>query len=132
MIDPQILLLQNGRLAWLVGIFAAILIIVTLLKRINTGVDEIVTDTNRSHRHRKLSRIEQQESDIRFLMSEVSNLKEGMRLRDRLTEVHSRWDHQMIMLLIKLDPSIEIDEPPSLVPPDPIAREEMDDKNAST
>lgn len=69
-----------------------------------------------SRRQQRKGRIESLEEDNKWSIDRIEELMKDTRERDRLAEEHSRWDHEMIMTLIRLDPRINIKDPPPLVP----------------
>ena len=114
--DATDLTLIDDRFAWIIAVFGAIFLISQMVKKTGNEVDDMFNGFRRSSSTRKKSRLSEMKSDLDYVIEEVAQLKEGIRLRDRLAETHSRWDHQLIMTALRLDPTIEISDPPPLVP----------------
>ena len=85
-------------------------------KKSITEFVEAKSISRQSKRQQRKGRIESLEEDNKWSIDRIEELMKDTRERDRLAEEHSRWDHEMIMELIRLNPKIEIKDPPPLIP----------------
>ena len=102
---------------WLLGVAA---VVYFLAKYYNNSAAEFTkasSERRRAKRFKRLGRISALEEDNEWAIARIQELMVDSRERDRLAEDHSRWDHDVIMRLIRLDPDIELPDPPPLVPP---------------
>lgn len=103
--------------AWILAIGLVVLLVTRYYKDTTTEFTEASRIRRQSRRMQRKGRIESLEDDNKWSIARIEELMRDTRERDRLAEEHSRWDHDIIMKLIRLDPSIEIADPPPLVPP---------------
>ena len=102
--------------AWVLAIGLVMFLVSGYYKKSITEFVEAKSISRQSKRQQRKGRIESLEEDNKWSIDRIEELMKDTRERDRLAEEHSRWDHEMIMALIRLDPSIQIVDPPPLVP----------------
>ena len=102
--------------AWVLAIGLVMFLVSGYYKKSTTEFAEATKIRRQSKRAQRRGRIEALEEDNKWSIDRIEELMKDTRERDRLAEEHSRWDHEMIMALIRLDPTIKVKDPPPLVP----------------
>lgn len=115
--DPDKYVTVDPTFLWILGLLAALLIALRLLNSGSEEFNKIRMALSRSQKQIKSSQIATMKEELRWAIARIQELMENSQERDRLAERHSRWDHEMIMRLIKAEGvDATIPDPPPLVP----------------
>lgn len=106
----------DPRLLWVVGVITGLIVILRLANSGSQEIDKLahyIQDSTKKVRNARQAALEK---EVEWCKNRIMELIDNIYERDRLVEEHSRWDHKMIMTLIRMDPNLELEDPPTLVP----------------